>query len=133
MPVSNDPVFAVGGRILSGVCTAAKTDLTNATNAVKLGEAGPNGSSITAAWALNRATLVAASVIQLYRSPDEGTTLILLDAVEMKAADAGKGAVDFERFAPDAPMAIDAGDWLYAGSTQALAGGIAVHVAVEDR
>lgn len=133
MPLTHDPVFAVGGRILSGVCIDAKGDLTNTTNAVKLGEAGANGSSITGAWAINRATLGAASLIQLYRSDDEGTTLILLATVEMAAADAGEGMVEFERFAPDAAMAIDAGDWLYAGSTQALAGGIAVHVAVEDR
>src|SRR5687768_294879 len=69
----------------SALATVAKTTFTDATNAVLLMTAhATNGSVVYGLTAVARATITA-SKLQLYRSSDGGTTLILIRSRTMAA------------------------------------------------
>jgi hypothetical protein len=74
---ANSIVTPQGIKSASAVCTAAKTTLNDSTNAVKILTPGANGSVLYGLKALARAT-VTATQLQLYRSPDNGTTMYLI-------------------------------------------------------
>ena len=69
-------------RSLNCVTTAAKTTLSDATNAVKLGDAGANGSILRKLTAMPRAT-VTATQLQLYKF--DGAAYWLVGSVLMPA------------------------------------------------
>lgn len=122
-------------RRAAAVCTAAKTTYADATNAVKLADAGANGSLVKSVKALPRAT-VTATQLQLYASPDNGTTMHLIDSVLMAAYTMAQTTAvpvtDFALISNDAPLRLGAGDSLWVAIGVALAGGIVFRAGIED-
>ena len=135
MPVSHEPVFAQGGRTVVAVATAAKTTYSDAAGAVKLCDAGANGSLLKALSAMPRAT-VTATMLQLYRSADNGTTLELIDSAQMTAHTvAVTTAIPktvFGAISEDSPIRLAPGASLWVGAAVALAAGIVFAGQVED-
>lgn len=126
MAYSNDPIFAQAVASFAAVCTTAKTTYGDSTNAQLLYTAGAQGALITRLKARPRAT-VTATQLQLYRSPDSGTTLYLVDSVLMAAYTLAQTtavpATDFG-FTADAPFKLGPDERLYVGIGVTLAGGI---------
>lgn len=135
MAVTHKPVFAQSRRTVSAVATAAKNTHNDAANAVKLCDAGPNGSLLRLLSAIPRAT-VTATGLQLYRSPDDGVTLILTDSALMAAHTvAATTAIPKTKFADiteETSVGFAAGETLWFGIGTALAAGIVVNGQVED-
>lgn len=134
MPVTATPVFAQAQRTAMAVCTAAKTTMTDAANAVLLVTAGANGSLVTALTAIPRAT-VTATQLQLYVSNDGGTTLhlnrtMLMPAYTLTQTTANVG-VDFG-CSDYSPLRLGPNDRLYVAIGVALAGGIEFNAAIQD-
>ncbi len=136
MATSNKPVFAQGGRTVNAIVTAAKTTYGDSVNAVKLCDAGPNGSMLKGLSAMMRATLTTASQLTLYRSPDDGLTLFIVDSVQMAghtvAATTKTPKTYFERPTEATPLYLGPDDSLWVSSGTALAGGIVFTGDVED-
>jgi len=121
-------------KTANAVTTAAKTTYADSTNAVKLVTPGPNGAVLYGLKAIPRATATATQ-LQLYRSPDNGTTLYLIGSALMAAYTMAQTtaapATDFG-FSETAPLRIAAADTLWVGAGVALAGGIAFDAQYED-
>jgi len=113
-------------KTANAICTAAKTTLNDATNAVLLLAAQTNGAILYSLKATPRAT-VTATQLQLYRSPDAGTTLYLIDSVLMAAYTMANTTevptTDFG-YSETVPLRLSSTDALYVGAAVALAGGI---------
>lgn len=135
MAVTHEPVFTQAGRTVCVFATAAKTTYNDAANAVKLCDAGTSGSLLKALSAVPRAT-VAATMLQLYRSPDNGTTLELIDAELMAAhtvaATTKIPKTKFSDVTDATPIRLAAGASLWVGIAVALAGGVVFSGQVED-
>lgn len=116
MAISHDPIFAQGVDNFEAVCTAAKTTYNDTTGAVLLYTAPADGALVTRLKARPRLT-VTATQLQLYRSPDAGTTLYLVDSVLMAAYTMAQTtaipATDFA-YTSDAPLKLGAAERLYA-------------------
>jgi len=113
-------------KTANAICTAAKTTLNDATNAVLLLAAQTNGAILYGLKATPRAT-VTATQLQLYRSPDAGTTLYLIDSVLMAAhtiANTTEAATTDFGYSETLPLRLSSVDALYVGAAVALAGGI---------
>lgn len=118
----------------NAVCTTAKTTYADSANAEKLMTAGANGSVLYGLKAAPRATITATQ-LQLYRSPDDGTTMYLINSAVMGAytmANTTAAPVTDFGYAETAPLRIAAGDTLWVGAAVALAGGIAFDAQYED-
>jgi len=130
----NKVVTSQGLNTGQAVCVAAKTTYSDATNAVLLFTAGANGSVVYAVRALPRAT-VTATQLQLYRSPDAGVTLQLIDLALMAAYTMAQTTStpknDFG-YTETAPLRLKPTERLYAGIGVALAGGIVFDAMGED-
>lgn len=135
MAVTHDPVFAQNGRTVVAVATTAKTTYDDAANAVKLCDAGANGSLLKQLSAMPRAT-VTASKLQLYLSTDGGITLRLIDSALMAAhtvaATTATPVTLFGLISEDTPIRLPAGSSLYVATAVALAGGIVFSGQIED-
>ena len=135
MAVTHDPVFTQAGRTVVAVATAAKITYDDAANAVKLCDAGANGSLLKQLSAMPRAT-VTASKLQLYLSTNGGTTLHLIDSALMAAhtvaATTATPVTSFGLISEDTPIRLPAGSSLYVATAVALAGGIVFSGQIED-
>ncbi len=135
MAVSNKPVFAQGGRTVTAVVTAAKTTYADNVNAVKLCDAGANGSMLKGLHGIPRAT-VTASQLMLFRSPDNGTTLLLVDSALMAAhtvaATTKIPKTYFDKPTEDTPLRLAPGDSLWVATGVARTEGIVISGDVED-
>lgn len=122
----NSIVTAQSIKTANALCTLAKTTLNDATNAVLLLAAQTNGSILYGLKATPRAT-VTATQLQLYRSPDAGTTLYLIDSALMAAYTVANTTeivtTDFG-YSETVPLRLSSSDALYVGAAVALAGGI---------
>lgn len=130
----NSIVTAQAVKSASAVATAAKTTLSDSTNAVKLLTPGANGSVLYGLKALARAT-VTATKVQLYRSPDNGTTMNLIATTVMAAytmTNTDAQAVTDFGYTETSPLRVAAGDTLWIGASVALAGGIVFDAQYED-
>jgi hypothetical protein len=120
-------------RTANAVCTAAKTTYGDAANAVAILSAQSNGAVIYKVTALPRAT-VTATQLQLFRSPDAGTTLFFVAAALMPAytmaTNTAPTATDFG-FSESNPLRLGNTDALYVGAAIALASGIVFDVQME--
>ncbi|THD80634.1 MAG: hypothetical protein E7812_07850 [Phenylobacterium sp.] len=135
MPVTaNSIITPQAVRSANAVCTAAKTTYGDSTNAVKLLTPGANGSVLYGLKALPRAT-VTATQLQLYRSPDNGTTMYLINSALMAAytmAQTTAAPVTDFGYSESTPLRVNSADTLWVGIGVALAGGIAFDAQVED-
>ena len=119
----------------SAVVTAAKTSYNDNVGAVRLIAASsvPNGALIKKAWALPRAT-VTASQLQLYRSPDQGATLNLINSALLNAytmsSTTAVPVTDFG-YSDSAVVKLKAGEELWCASAVALSAGIVVNADYE--
>lgn len=108
-------------------CTAAKTDLTNNTNAVQLIAAAnnPDGGFVKRLWAIPRGS-IAATQLQLYRA-SSGGALFLADSSVLPVFNNANGVAitkgDFG-FSADEPMRLRAGEELWVGIGVAASSGI---------
>lgn len=130
----NSIVTAQAVKSASAVATAAKTTLSDSTNAVKLLTPGANGSVLYGLKALARAT-VTATKVQLYRSPDNGTTMNLIATTVMAAytmTNTDAQAVTDFGYTETSPLRVAVGDTLWIGASVALAGGIVFDAQYED-
>jgi hypothetical protein len=84
--VSNDPIFATGFSNFAARATAAKTTMTDNTNAVLAHTAGAEGSWIKRLRVRAEATFAANLVAYAFTSSDGGTTLRMKSAVLLTAA-----------------------------------------------
>jgi hypothetical protein len=135
MPVTpNSIVTPQAVQSATAICTAAKTTYNDATNAVLLVTAGANGAVVYGIRALPRAT-VTATQLQLYRSSDGGTTLILINSALMAAYTMAQTtavpATDFG-YSETNPLRLKATERLYVAIGVALAGGIVFDAQYED-
>jgi hypothetical protein len=123
---TNSIVTSQSLKTANAICTAAKTTLNDAANSVLLLAAQTNGAILYKLTALARAT-VTATKLQLYRSPDAGTTLYLIASATMAAYTMAntdsQTAVDFG-YSETNPLRLSSSDALYVGASVALAGGI---------
>ena len=135
MAVSHDPVFAQGGRTVCAVATAAKTTYNDAVNAVKLFDAGPNGSVLKGLTALPNAT-VTASKLMLFLSPDNGVTMYAqpgaLMAAHTMASTTMTAATYFSDYSESSPLRAQAGWSGWVATGVALAAGIVFNGQVDD-
>lgn len=121
-------------RTANAVTTAAKTTYGDAVNAVKIVTPGPNGAVLYGLKAAPRAT-VTATQLQLYRSPDNGTTMYLIGSALMAAytmAQTTAAPVSDFGYSESAPLRLGAADTLWVGAGVALAGGISFDAQYED-
>lgn len=130
----NKIIYPQTQKFASAICTAAKTTYNDATNAVLLLTAGADGSLISRLTAIPRAT-VTATQLQLFESPDAGTTLYLvrtkLLAAYTMAQTTEDPFVDLG-FTPSDPLRIAGTHRLYVGAGVALAGGIVFSAEYQD-
>ena len=134
MPVTltHDPVFAQNGRSVGAVATAAKTTYNDVANAVLLCQGGSNGSIFKGLSAVPLNT-VTASKIMLFWSPDNGTTMYLVDSALMAAYTmAATTATPVTTFTGFSEIRLSPSDKLYVASGVALAAGIAFTGQIED-
>lgn len=134
MALKNTAPFTQTKKTGQAILTAAKTTYNDATNAVLLFTAGADGSLVRRITAIPRAT-VTATQLQLFRSPDNGTTLYLVGSVLMAAytmAQTTAAPVTDFGFDFTKPIGLAAGERLYAAAGVALAGGIVVTAEGED-
>lgn len=113
-------------KTANAICTAAKTTYNDATNAVLLLAAQTNGAILYRLTATPRAT-VTATQLQLYRSPDAGTTLYLIDSALMAAytmAQTTEAVTTDFGYSETVPLRMSSTDALYVAAGVALAGGI---------
>lgn len=118
----------------NAVCTAAKTTYADSTNAVKLLTPGSNGSVLYGLKAVPRAT-VTATQLQLYRSPDNGTTMYFINSALMTGytmAQTTPAPVTDFGYSETLPLRVAAGDTLWVGAGVALSGGISFDAQYED-
>lgn len=135
MPVTaNSIITPQAVKSASAICTAAKTTYNDSTNAVKLLTAGASGSVLYGLRAVPRAT-VTATQLQLYRSPDNGVTMFLVNSALMAAytmASTTAAPVTDLGYSETAPLRLASTDTLWVGAAVALAGGISFDAQYED-
>jgi len=132
----NNYVLPQNNGIKFAILTAAKAARSGSTDAVKIADAAADGSLVKKVWALPRDTLASAAQLQLYVSPDNGTTLYLIDSVLMAAYTYNANQVitvtEFTNFGNfDEPLFLPASHSLWAASAVALAAGIVVSALLE--
>jgi len=121
--------FAQTQKIATAVATGAVASLNGdtPTNTVELLTAGTEGAIVTRITAIPRGTVTASSLV-LFTSDDSGTTKRLIDSELMAAHTvASTTAIPetlFENYTETAPLRLEAGETLYAGSQVALSDGI---------
>jgi hypothetical protein len=133
----NKIVSSQAVRSRSALATVAKTTFTDAANAVLLATSdATNGGVVYGITAIARATITA-SKLQIYRSSDGGTTLILIRtrlmaAYTMSNTDS-QSEVDFG-WTESVPLRLQAGDSLYcaAAVVPAAAAGVAFDCQYEN-
>ncbi|MBB3996874.1 hypothetical protein [Aureimonas pseudogalii] len=133
MAKSNLAIYTQNKRTSTAICTAAKTTYNDAANAVLIHTAGADGDLVRRITAVPRAT-VTATQLQLYRSTDGGTTLILCGSVLMPAYTMSQTtAVPVTDFGINfaQPLGLAPNERLYVGIGVALAAGIAFTVEAE--
>jgi hypothetical protein len=121
-------------KTANAVTTAAKTTYADATNAVKIVTPGPNGGVLYGLKAIPCAT-VTATQLQLYRSPDNGTTMYLINSALMSAytmAQTTAAPVSDFGYSETVPLRIGPSDTLWVGAGVALVGGISFDAQYED-
>lgn len=130
----NKIIYPQSQKFASAVATAAKTTYNDTTNAVLLLTAGADGSVVTSLTAIPRATATATQ-LQLYVSPDSGTTLYLLSTALLAAYTMAQTTldpiVDFG-FTQQEPLRLAATNRLYIAAGVALAGGIVFNAQYQD-
>jgi hypothetical protein len=130
----NAVVTAQAVKPVACLTTAAKTTYNDNTNAVKLATAGANGSILYGLKATPRAT-VTLTQLQVYRSPDNGTTMYPIVSQAMAAytfANTTQIPTTDLGYTETAPLRLANGDTLWVGAAVALAGGIAWDAQIED-
>lgn len=131
---ANSIITAQSLKSANAVCTAAKTTYADSTGAVKIITAGAQGSVLYSLKAVPRAT-VTATQLQLYRSPDNGSTMYLINSALMLAytmAQTTAAPVTDVGYSETSPLRIAAGDTIWVGAGVALAGGISFDAQYED-
>jgi hypothetical protein len=135
MPVTaNKAVSAQALKTKTAICVVAKTTYTDVVNAVKLMDAGPNGSILYGLTAIPRMTVTACQ-LQLYRSPDAGVTLNLIATALMTAytmAPTTQAPQTPFGYSETAGLRLEIGDSLWVATGVAFASGIAFDGAAED-
>jgi hypothetical protein len=119
----------------TAVCTAAKSTYADNANAVRLlpAASNPNGSMVKHLTAMPRGT-VAPTQLQLFRSPDQGQTLNLVDSTLMGAYTLSQTtAIPKSDFGYSAftPLRVEPGEELWVGIGVALAAGVIFSVEYE--
>ena len=84
MAVTQKAVFPQAPQSAVAICTAACTTYGDTVNKQPLITAGANGAMVISLTAIPRAT-VTATQLQVYRSPDAGTTMYFLTSALMAA------------------------------------------------
>lgn len=136
MPATpNSYILPQSSRVKAAVLTADKTSHANSTDAVKIADAGTNGSIVTKAWVIPRDTQNSTKVA-LYWSPDNGTTMYLLETVDTpaytQADDTAQAMTAFTCLSAETPLPLPASHSLWAGAFVALAAGFVVNAFIED-
>lgn len=139
MPVSaNNIITTQGIRAVNAITTAAKVTHGDATNAVKLCDAGANGSILFGLNCMPRlaaAATVTATQLQLFRSPDNGAALFLIGSALMlahtMAVTTAVPKTPFE-YSETLGLRLPIGNSLWVGAAVALASGIVWDGQVED-
>lgn len=130
----NSVITTQSVKTAQAVCTTAKTTYNDSTNAVLLLTAGSNGSVAYGIKAIPRATATQTHC-QLFRSPDNGTTLYYCNGVTMGATTVSTTtaptAADFG-YTESIPLRLAANERLYAGIGVTLSGGIVFDAQFED-
>lgn len=126
MAVSNDAVYAQKPVNFAAKATAAKTTMSDSTNAVLLHTASANGDVVTRVKARPQGTATA-GVCYLFTSKDSGTTLSMKEA-EAAAADTvsttdAPAPISFSNISEDAPMLLSPNEQLYCAISVALSAG----------
>lgn len=121
--------FAQTPKTFTAVVTGADTVADdNPANTVLLSTAGADGALMTRLRARPRATVAAATRLDLFLSKDAGATKRLIDSVLMAAhtvaATAAIPETPFPNYTESLPLRLEAGDRLYVGAAMALASGI---------
>lgn len=117
------------------VCTAAKSDYTSTTNAVRLLPLAtvPNGALVKKVTAIPRGSNPTSNKLHLYGSPD-GTTMYLTDSALLPAYSDSTGTAttkaDFG-YTNDAPLRVQAGEELWVATSVAVTGGVVFRVEYE--
>ena len=136
MAASNKPVFPQSGRTVSAVATAAKTTYNDSTGAVKLCDAGPNGSMLKGLYGIPRATLASTNQLMVFISPDDGVTMNLQDSALMAAhtvtATTRIPTTDFAKPTEETPIYAEPGDSFWVAMGVALTAGVVFNGRVED-
>lgn len=130
----NKIIYPQTQKFASAIATAAKTTYNDATNAVLLVTAGADGAIVVGLSAIPRAT-VTATQLQLYISPDAGTTLYLVNTALMAAYTMVQTTLDAPTdfgYTAAAPLRLAATNRLYVGIGVALAGGIVFNCQYQD-
>lgn len=120
----------------NAIATAAKTTYNDAASAVKLCDAGANGSILYGLTCVPRATTAAISAVSLFRSPDNGTTLYFIKSVLSTpaytfATTTVPPVADFG-YSETVPLRLASGDSLWVSAATALAGGYSFDGQLED-
>lgn len=130
----NKIIYPQSQKFASAIATAAKSTYSDNTNAVLLLTAGTDGSVVTDLRAIPRAT-VTATQLQLYVSPDAGTTLYLARTALMAAYTMAQTTqapdTDF-LYSVANPLRLQGGHRLYVAAGVALAGGIVFNCQYQD-
>jgi hypothetical protein len=130
----NKAVTAQGLKTKNALCTAAKVTYNDAANAVKLMDAGPNGSILYKLVAIPRMTVTACQ-LQLYRSPDAGVTLNLIETQLMGAytmSQITQAPQTAFSMSETAGLRLAIGDSLYVATGVAFTTGVMFDGAAED-
>jgi hypothetical protein len=134
MAVTATPVFTQGVSSAQCVCMAAKTTYNDAANAVLLLAAGPNGAVVYAIRAIPRGT-VTQTQCQIFRSPDLGVTMNLIDCAVMGAytltQTSAPTKTDFG-YSETLPLRVGPNERPYAGVGVALASGVVFDAQYEN-
>lgn len=139
MAICHEPVFTQKGRIVCAVATAAKITYNDSVNAVKLCDAGADGSllkGLSAMPAVAPTTAITATKLMLLASPDNGTTMFLvasaLMAAHTVAHTTATATTYFSDFGENSPLRFQPAWNLWVGIGVAWAGGIVFNGQVED-
>lgn len=135
MALSHEPVFTQNGKTVCAVATDAKTTYNDSANAVKLCDAGADGSLIKGVLATPNAT-VTATKLMLFVSPDNGVTMFQLPVGAVMAAYTMAGTTaspvtTVGSFSDINPLRLQSGWSLWCAIGVALAAGIVFAAQVE--
>lgn len=127
MAYSNEAVYSQSIVTFAAKATAAKTTMTDSTNAVLAYTAPTEGAVITRLRARPLGTTASATVLYAFTSTDSGTTLAMKDVAFSSAADTvsttdAPATIDFGVSAED-PIYLAGSERLYVAASVALAAG----------